>query len=177
MILSGDLHLQPSTRDVVIKVLDTLLDAAADSQDPRIGLLGDIFMVRHKIPVVLLNVMEAWLCRCRARGVTVWMIPGNHDQVATDGANALEVFALAEHVMVYSEPTWTPDGLWVPYLHDFSPLEELCAAGIPEGSAPVVFGHLPIRDAQMTASLKDVTGIPVGMFKHFRRINILPISL
>ena len=69
------------------------IQEAALADDKRIACLGDFWSIRYQINVSLLNrvieVLEGW----DRLGLHTTFLPGNHDQVAPTGENALEVLA------------------------------------------------------------------------------------
>lgn len=183
MIVFSDLHLSEDSAETVFqKVLPSILNAAANSPDREIAFLGDWWHVRYKVPVALQNKVAEWLRELRRAGVTLILLPGNHDQINGAGENALEVFADLPHVTVVTEPAWNQYGLWIPYRKDRADVER--ALGITPPAAParaVLWMHHGIRGAQISRAVLDSEGLdPVAFDRwgmvlcgHYHRRQVL----
>ena len=113
MIVFSDLHLREETADTVFnEVLKGLVVALSVENDKTLVCLGDFWHLRYQVSVHLQNQVLSvfqWLNRL---GVSVHLLPGNHDQINVQGENALDIFSPLPNVTVYSTPKWTKYGLW-----------------------------------------------------------------
>ena len=166
MILFSDIHLREQCADVVLgEVLPGLRDACVMRGEREAACLGDFFHLRYRIDARVLNGVLDELRRWREAGIHLHMLPGNHDQYEIRGRNALEVFGELDNVTVYTEPTQTPHGFWLPYRKDLSDIQ---AALAPSPVAPrVLFAHIPIRGAVMNDTATDETGVPADWLYHW----------
>lgn len=170
MILFSDLHLKPESEKVVLgEVLPGIRKACALHEDRFVGMLGDFWHLRYTVDVRLQNGVRDELKRWHQDGIELWVLPGNHDQVDLDGRNALEVFDDLPNVKVWTEPTWTNTGLWVPYRARREDVASAIAVPNPyPGMWPnVLFLHHGIKTAAMNNLMVDTEGLPVEMFQTF----------
>lgn len=172
MILFSDLHLKPESEKVVLgEVLPGIRAACEQHNDRFVGCLGDFWHLRYTVDVRLQNAVRDELRRWQQAGINLWVLPGNHDQVDLNGRNALEVFGDLPNVKVWTEPTWTHVGLWVPYRARH---EDIAAAiKIPKPSAKwpnVLFLHHGVRGAFMNNLMADQEGLDPGMFQTFQSV-------
>jgi DNA repair exonuclease SbcCD nuclease subunit len=182
MIIFSDLHLCEDSADTVFnEVLPGIELAALERKDWEIAFLGDFWHIRYRVPVLLQNMVGSVFWRWRKAGLTVRLLPGNHDQVDIDGENALEVFDEYEGVRVYSTPMWDKDGFWIPYRQNPKDIEEALLNSADAKKRAEVSGKLPtipqvlflhhgIRGAMMNENRQDTEGLPIGMFKEFQKI-------
>lgn len=170
MIIFSDLHLREETADVVFgQVLPGIQAAALERRDFNVVCLGDWWHVRHKVPVTLLNKVHEVLSRWAAIGISVRLLPGNHDQVDLAGENALQVFRDIDGVQVYSVPTHDPDGFWIPYRKDPSEIAQ-ALSGDQSKQGTTLFLHHGVQGALMNDAQADVEGLPIGMFQGYGTI-------
>jgi len=172
MILFSDLHLCEDSADTVFnEVLPCLEAATVKYQDSELACLGDFWHVRYKVPVVLQNQVHSWLFGLRIRGITLRLLPGNHDQVNVAGENALQVFQGLKGVSIYTEAAWDKDGFWIPYRQDLKVIENILQNSKCEpGSPMVLFIHHGIRGAMMNGNKLDTEGLSVGLLSQFQKI-------
>jgi len=174
MLIFSDLHLREDSADVVLgEVLPGILDACVKAGESVLACLGDFYHFRYRIDVRIQNEVRAWLQRVARAGISVHLLPGNHDQVDFIGRNALEVFADYTNVRVYTEPTWTEVGLWIPYRKDPNDIAKALALPAPQGfqSAPrVLFMHHGVRGAFMSNTMLDTEGLPLEWFQSWSRV-------
>lgn len=169
MILISDLHLEDKTADIVREVLARTYAAAMDTSE-SIGILGDTFMIRHQVQVRLMNILFDFILQCETGGVEIDVLPGNHDQVSFDGRNAMEVFGGFKHVRVHTQPEWTADGLWIPYLGivgggiDIEAVKKALKLRKKKGAPKVAFAHLPMTGAWMNNLIQDPDGVDPALF-------------
>jgi hypothetical protein len=173
MLLFTDLHCREDSASVVIdEVLPGLLQACLQHGEREIACLGDFYHFRYRIDVRLQNAVRAWLLDLVRNGILVHMLPGNHDQVDIAGRNALEVFDGINGVRVYTEPTWTEHGLWVPYRKN--PDDIARALQMPyqgKGATPkILFMHHGVRGAMMNNTMADTEGLDPAMFEPWRKV-------
>lgn len=171
MLLISDLHLREDSADVVLnEVLPAVAGEAERLGDKHVGILGDVFHIRYRVSVRLLNALRDELMNWMQRGLTVTIIPGNHDQINVAGRNALEVLGDVIGVDVYTEPTWDSHGLWFPYrkpeLVEAQLKDALSRKPSPE-HPNVLFTHLGIYGAWMNDGWQDKVGLPPGLFEVF----------
>lgn len=162
MIIFSDLHLEEKSADVALEVLRRIPVAAAAGNESHVAFLGDWWMVRHHIPVRLLDEANAILRTWPDLGIERFdVLVGNHDQYRDDGRNALDVFdGLDGFVHVHSEPGWTDDGFWLPYRRDHDEIRSILKEAVAtRGSRPsVLFAHMGIAGAWMNNLMQDEDG-------------------
>ena len=163
MIVFSDLHLKESTEDVCFRVLDAVAELAA-ADDGRVVFCGDFWQLRYQVSVRLLNRVVDWLAL--HTGLRLDMLPGNHDQVTSDGRNALEVLGALPNVYVWTCTGFVKwDRKWlamVPYRKDPAEQREELEQGFAGGVVPAayVFAHCGVHGALMnTAGRKDQGGL------------------
>lgn len=162
MIIFSDLHLREQSAEVVLgEVLPGLRDACVSAGVASAACLGDFFHLRYRIDARVLNGVLDEFRRWGEAGIYLHMLPGNHDQYEIRGRNALEVFGELDNVMVYTKPTWTGDGLWLPYRKDPADIQTALALKPPPVARRVLFAHIPIRGAYMNDSTQDSDGVPL----------------
>ena len=169
MILFADLHLREETEAVVFdEVLPGIEKLMAALGENELAFLGDWYHLRYKVSVRIQNRVREWLWRVAGLKGPWWvtLLPGNHDQINERGQHALAVFDDIPNVRVFTEPTWTPHGLWIPYRKD---PEEIRAAlqtapAFPDTPPPVVFMHHGVRGAMLNDGAKDLDGLPPEWF-------------
>lgn len=170
MIVFSDLHLDEDSADVVLgTILPGILDFARRCGDPEIACLGDFWNLRYKVDVRLQNAVRDELLRWAHEGISLNVLPGNHDQVDVHGRNAMEVFdGLGAQCQVYTEPTWTPEGLWVPYRKYQKDVVWALALPRPTDQfARVLWLHHGLQGAWMNDQVRDTEGLPLSMFEGF----------
>lgn len=172
MLVFSDLHLDESNGDVILgEVLPGILEAARRLGDPEIACLGDFWNLRYKIDVGLQNAVRDALLGWMRAGTRFYFLPGNHDQVDVLGRNALEVFdGLGMQCQVFTQPTWTPKGLWVPYRKYQRDLVTAFELPAPSGYAPVLWGHFELRNAWMNNQMRDSTGLELSTLSKFETV-------
>lgn len=179
MIIFSDLHLQESTEDVVFGEVLPGIEAAAEANDGHIAFLGDWWHIRYNVSVRLFNRVLDTLRRWSAKDFAVDLLPGNHDQVDIEGRNALEAMGQIPRVMVYTEPTWTPTGLWVPYRKFNDDVRRAIATPCPPGWDEPVAGRHPqrilwihhgVQGALMNECRANTEGLPVAEFGKFQHV-------
>lgn len=160
MLLFSDLHLHEDSADTVLNhVLPGIAQMAVNLDEQVIACLGDFWHVRYKLSVRLLNQVRAEFERWNQRGLSVRLLPGNHDQVDVQGQNALEILDVLPNVRVFTEPTSTFEGLWIPY-RESAEFERI----VKESTAEVLFVHQGIRGAWMNVGGQDEKGAPLDLF-------------
>jgi DNA repair exonuclease SbcCD nuclease subunit len=166
MIIFSDLHLDVDSADVCLgHILPGILEATKQHKDKRVAFLGDFWHVRYRVVVRLQVAVRDELRRWGDAGVSLEIIPGNHDQVDIGGRNALEVFDDLPHVRVYTEPTETKDGLWIPYRKRQEDIAMPLRQWREKRNGPgVLFMHHGIRGAWMNDNRQNTEGLPLGMF-------------
>jgi len=168
MIVTADLHLTEDTEDIVFgEVLPGLVQKAQGTGDFRIAILGDIYHVRYKVSVRLQNRLLDFLAQTKVCWI---LLPGNHDQINPRGEHALEVFRELETVMVFTEPEWGMDGLWIPYRKDLEAIRQALALPKPSAAPMVAWMHHGVRGALMNSTIRDTDGIPSETFNEFERV-------
>jgi DNA repair exonuclease SbcCD nuclease subunit len=170
MLLFSDLHLKPESEQIVLgEVLPGIREACERHNDRFVGFLGDFYHLRYTVDVRLQNAVRDELKLWHTRGIQLWVLPGNHDQVDLQGRNALEVFDALPNVQVWTEPTWTHFGLWVPYRARHQDIQAAIAIPnpYPKKWPNVLFLHHGLRGAFMNNLMADPDGLPVEMFQTF----------
>ncbi len=175
MIISADLHLDKDSADVVLgEVLPGLREAALNSPHQVIALLGDIWHLRYRVDVALLNAVREELLEGTRAGISYEIIPGNHDQVDVAGRNALEVLGDLSDVSVHNHTSADYDNrtglgcesLWVPYRKRHADL----VAALDYTDIPLAFMHHGIRGAWMNDQMQDTEGLDPEALGTFARV-------
>lgn len=163
MIVTADLHIKESTADLVLgKILPELIEIARGSFG-KVVILGDVFDVRHVVPVWLLTGFRDFLQQAVQSAVTVRMIPGNHDQYDDQGRNVLEVFGDISGVAVFTKPHLDTKGiLWMPYAPTAAIKQEL-SNPVAE-RARYVFGHFAALGAERDPHHLDTEGVDSAQY-------------
>lgn len=159
MLLTADLHLREESADVVLReVIPGILDLATRYDENTVAILGDLWHLRYRVPVSLLNAVaetfEAW-------GLNVVLLPGNHDQVDVYGRNAMEVLGALPNVEVFSEPTVNASGAFLPYRKDPGLMVELSQKLLAQAAVKILYTHAGVRGAAQNGSIYDADGIPL----------------
>lgn len=165
MIIVADLHLREESADTVLReVFPGIFQASLDLNDKEVAILGDLLHFRYKVDARIQNAVKDEFKRWTMAGITVRIIPGNHDQYEVGGRNALELFSEIPGISVYSVPTWDASGLWIPYRKD--PQSVKAAIATPYNPAIVpgdtLFMHHGIRGAWMNDNVQDAEGIDLN---------------
>lgn len=157
-VVFSDLHLRESSADTCFAVLDYIFNLARQG-DGQVVFCGDWWHIRYQVDVRLLNRLDAELRRWQEAGVVLDIVPGNHDQVDTSGANALEVFH-RDSVAVWTEPGIDTDNGWgfVPYRKDPEDLSASIQA-VANEEPSVIFAHFAVKGAVMNNGRKDDEGV------------------
>lgn len=173
MILFSDVHLREESAEIVLgEVLPGILDACVASGEKELACLGDLYHFRYRVDVRIQNALREWLLKATGLGISVYLLPGNHDQVDFEGRNALEVFSDIPGVRVFTEPTWTKHGLWVPYRKRQEDIAQALTTRNPGVTvvARTLFLHHGLQGAMMNNHLMDSEGLPSGMFAAWHRV-------
>lgn len=184
MLLISDLHLREDSADVVFNdVLPGIAQATYEHQDFDVALLGDIFHIRYRVSVRLLNALRdafhEWANRrVEKERVVTLIIPGNHDQINVEGRNALETLGSMLRVRVFTEPTWNAYGLWFPYRKPelvHSKLVEMCSQVNQERIVSgqyqnTLFIHHGISGAWMNDGYQGKGGLDPQMVSSFSAV-------
>lgn len=176
ILLFSDLHLRPESEEVCFQVLDHVLQTAKQHGCSAIGFLGDFFHLRYQVPVYLLNKVSEWIWRVRTEAIDLHLLPGNHDQIHTNGEHALEVFRGRLHVYVHTQPTASEWGVWMPYRPVEAAskvLQEMPLQGLNfMWKCSRLFAHLPVLGAMMNNTKPDASGLPASTFGGFDEVYL-----
>jgi len=167
MIVSADIHLREESERTIFEEVLPGLEAAALGDDQVVALLGDIYHLRYRVSVRLQNRLFDFLARSKSAWV---LLPGNHDQINTQGEHALEVFRELHHVDVITEPKWDQRGLWIPYRKDLEDIKRALGMSKPAHCPAVAWMHHGVKGAFMNSSRRDMEGIPTEYFNEFKRV-------
>lgn len=173
MLIFSDVHLREETADVVLgEVLPGIAKAAEQYNEREIACLGDFWHLRYRVSVQLQNAVRDEFKRWTSAGLSVRILPGNHDQVDVHGRNAMEVFDTMPGVSVYTEPTWDKDGLWVPYRRAHEEIQKALSLPRPHGvkGPTVAFMHVGLRGAAMNNHVLDTEGVPEAVVQGFTMV-------
>lgn len=174
MIIFTDLHLNEDSADTVLgQVLPGILAAAIQHRQSNVVFLGDFWDIRYRVDVRLFNAVRDELHAWSRAGVTLRMLPGNHDQVDIQGRNALEAYGDIPGVTVYTEPQWDIDGFWLPYRKSNAELRGMLARAWETYGGkypPVLFAHHGLSGAMMNDHYSNTDGLGLEEFTGWRRI-------
>jgi DNA repair exonuclease SbcCD nuclease subunit len=168
-VIFSDLHLRESSEDVCFKILDAI-ERLAVEHGRHVVFCGDFWHIRYQVSVRLLNRVKDVLGRWESNGITIDLLPGNHDQIDVAGGNALEVFEYdgdpesGTQLRVWTEPGWDPTRKlgFVPYRKD--PEAQLEALRSVAAKGPrVIFGHFAVKGSIMNNGRRDQDGIELAM--------------
>jgi DNA repair exonuclease SbcCD nuclease subunit len=149
MIIFSDAHLRPETENIIFDEVLPGIDQAAKKHGGPIACLGDLFHIRYQVDVRIYNRLREvlWLW---GEEFGVFLLPGNHDQYNVEGRNVLEGLGDIQGVRVFNEPTWTQEGLWIPYRKNLEDVRAALKMRKPKiKAAHVVFMHQGIQGAWM----------------------------
>jgi len=155
LIVFSDLHLREETADVCLKEVLPGIREAASEPYTDVAFLGDWYHIRYSINVSLMNAVRDELRKWEESGIDLYLIPGNHDQVDIKGRHALEVFDDMEHVHVFTEPTQSDWGLWLPYRKNLEELRGFLKPG------QTVWMHQGVCGARMNNGHVNEDGLTV----------------
>lgn len=165
MIVFSDLHLSEETSETVFnEVFPGLIAAAETFGDRLLVCLGDFWHLRYQVSVRLQNMVLAFFSKLDRLGISIALLPGNHDQIDVRGENALSIFELLFNVTVYSAPQWSAYGLWIPYRKDKEDIKRALALPNTRGAPRVVWMHHGVLGAMMNNTAQDTKGIEPGLF-------------
>lgn len=168
MIVFSDLHLREETEETVFNdVFPGLVNAIYTERDARLVCLGDFYHVRYQVSVRLQNRVLAFFQRLHKLGVSVELLPGNHDQINVRGENALEIFDELFNVSVYSDPQWTMHGLWIPYRKNKEDIQKALELPNDRNAPYVAWMHHGVQGALMNNTIKDTNGIDPEVFEEW----------
>lgn len=175
MILFSDLHLRPDNADIIFgEVLPGILAGALKFTDRQhVVFLGDLLHVRYSVPVEILNGLHETWKEWLGQGVTIDLLPGNHDQIDVQGRHALEVFSEHTNVMVWTEPGWCSDGFFMPYRKDPDITRAVLTEALeskPPTSPKVLFYHGGILGALMNDSRASDEGLDLADLKPWAKV-------
>ena len=174
MIIASDIHLKDDSAETVFtQVLPGLHDAALASGDKDVALLGDIYHLRYRVDIWLQNALRDELRRWYEDGISVQIIPGNHDQINVEGRNALEALGDLRGVEVHTEPVANGDGLWIPYRKRDSDVravlgtKHLVGRALNISGVRVAFMHHGLVGALMNDAFPSAEGLNSSEFSGF----------
>lgn len=174
MIVFSDLHLTEASESVVFdQVLPGLAEAAIYDTERIMACLGDLYHLRYRVSVRLQNRLVEYFESLSRRGVTVYLLPGNHDQINVAGESALDVLGRIPGVIVFTKPTWNSYGLWIPYRKN---IDDFMAANKPldiydKGrTRNILWAHIGVMGAWKTSTLKDTDGISLDALRKWEDV-------
>lgn len=166
MIIFSDLHLCEKTSDTVFnEVFPGLRKAVLEEEDNTLVCLGDFYHIRYKVDVSLQNRVFDYFEKMTDDGVTIILLPGNHDQVDDSGENALQPFSKLSRVIVHSDFASTDLGIFIPYRRDKAKIVEYLSSGASFGNS-TIFIHHGIRGFSLNNTMVDKDGIEPSIFKN-----------
>lgn len=145
-----------------------LLEEAKRLRVDGIVVVGDLYDIRYAVPVDVQNAFAEWVRCVTAAGLKLYLLPGNHDQIDIQGANALEVFNHYPSVRVISDPRVVEGCAWLPYRKDPREMEKWAQTF----KTPVAFMHHGVAGAMMNDHIVAGTshGVMPGPFAHFLKV-------
>ena len=171
MIIFADVHLREESADTVLnEVLPGIYQACVERKDFQAACLGDLLHFRYKIDARIQNALKDEFRRWNDAGIQLRIIPGNHDQYDVSGRNALEIFDEMKNVLVYSQPTWDKDGLWIPYRKNTDVMQVALQTAFSANQAvpqSVLFLHHGVQGSWMNDNIQDKEGLPLSLFGDF----------
>jgi DNA repair exonuclease SbcCD nuclease subunit len=137
---------------------------------------GDFFHSRKSLDFsVYHSVKERFLDKLKEFGLTMWMVPGNHDLYYTDSSEitSLSVLEECENVKVIKVPTViTLGGLnigmvpWISNEDEQKVFDNFCKSC----SASILFGHFEIKGFEYSPGIIQAHGIDEETMKGFERV-------
>lgn len=171
MILFSDVHLRAESAEVVLgEVLPGIRAACVAAGEKQAACLGDFLHFRYRVDARILNGVLDEFRLWQAQGINLHLLPGNHDQYEINGRNALEVFGELPLVTVYTEPTWTQWGYWLPYRKERQALAQALDTTAPTGMPRILFAHVPVMGAYMNDNMHDTEGVPRDWLKGWTQV-------
>ena len=160
MIVIADLHLKEESAEVILReVLPGIFQACIARNEREVAILGDVLHFRYKVDARLQNSLKDEFKRWADAGIQVRVLPGNHDQYDVTGRNALELFNEMPNVHVYTEPTWTSEGCWIPYRKNPEDILKALAQPKPSLGGNTLFMHHGVKGAWMNDNVQDAEGV------------------
>jgi len=160
VIVFSDLHLNEESFETCEMILNRLCkDAAKDQQD--LACLGDFMHTRYYIPVKFLYMIEKVIGTHLDENpkLKFLFLPGNHDLDIIDGKNSLSILGFHKNIIVFNEPQWTKQGLWIPYQYTAEGLLKAFQLKKLRNAAPVAYLHHGIEGALLSNLKKDTDGV------------------
>jgi len=148
-IVFGDLHVGTKTLDRCLRTLANIR-AEAKARGCEVVCTGDFWDKRGSLAVRHLDALIEELSRWQADGVTLHLIPGNHDQVSLDGAiHSVRVFEPFPNVHVYTEAHIDADRriAFVPW-RELPEEQTRQFESIPDGGDFTIFAHAEVGGAR-----------------------------
>ncbi len=173
MIIFTDVHLDEDSAPVVFnEVLPGVAEAAVKLGDKDIACLGDWLNIRYRVSGKLLvglrDVVTYWT---HDLGLNLRVLPGNHDMHDIEGRTVLEMLADIEGVLVYRQPTWDRDGLWIPYQATSDKFLKALARTPPRIPPPRnAFIHQGVLGAWMNGNIRNDDGVPLQTFSTWNKV-------
>ncbi len=143
-LLIGDVHATPEELGDCQKLIDYVVEVAAQHEVDKVVFMGDLF---HSHSVVRVEVLAFWrraFERMEAAGLAVYALVGNHD-FAGEGLADHALLAHEDQIGVIAEPSELfPGVLMLPYVADKEVFETLCN----DNACATVLCHQTFEGAQ-----------------------------
>lgn len=122
MLITADVHLhtfkafadkksEMNSRLInTLSTLDQILDYAIKSNDKKIIMVGDTFETKNMVEAVTNNHFSDWVQKCKAAGVELIILVGNHDisSLGDERITLLYPLKYSENVTLINEPMMIP---------------------------------------------------------------------
>lgn len=146
-VLFTDLHVGTKTIDRALDLLGAVRETAKKF-DSQVVCLGDFWDQRAALSVRQLDLIQKEFELWGHEGVSLKIIPGNHDQVSLDGrVNAVRIFDAFPHISVLTEPLIDQEKrlAFLPWRE--TPGEQARLFSSLDGNGWTIFAHADVKGA------------------------------
>jgi DNA repair exonuclease SbcCD nuclease subunit len=189
IVFTSDIHFHISkTKDhipleTIFDVIDQIVAYCIKNQIQRIWILGDLFHIRGKIPVVVFNKVYDKFKEITKLGINIGILSGNHDYVFDSSESTTSVYSL-QQIDKVTLLDWeilkieNCSFICIPYLRNISLLKEKInyyKKNIKTNR--ILLTHGTVRNSLMDNGIKnesgleneDLTGFDLALVGHIHR--------
>lgn len=178
-ILVNDVHLDKDNGELVKDIFHQLVNLCVERKTKTIFCGGDVFTNRSGQPLSTLTDFKEILRMIGDKGITLHVIPGNHDK--TDGnseASYLDVYS-EKCVKVYRNATWLSPAiglnvLFIPYFKDEKWLDEFngCNSWRDKTDKHIIITHSGFDGVMNNDGSEVESEIKPSLFKKYDKVLI-----